>query len=84
MRKVNYKHAVYVENSHAMNVQLGHRSLATARKANNQWLLTAKGFCWIDETARKPNIFGFVEPSFMTVNNKVTARHKLQQIALMA
>ncbi len=83
MRKVQYKNAEFVESAIAMNLQAGGRSLATARKTGAAgWLLAARGFCWVDASARQANAFGFSDPAYMVVKHKVNARHALQALAI--
>lgn len=58
----------------------GKRRVAVARKNAHGWLMTATGFCWIDEAARKPNLFGIVNSSLWFVKSKREALREMKSI----
>ena len=59
----------------------GRNTIAVARlKGDGSWILTARNFCWIDEDARKPNTFGFIQPEFLSVRTKAQALKILKSL----
>jgi hypothetical protein len=65
-----------------MVVMSYNRPLAVARRYpyHPGWYLKAHGFSWTDPRARKPNVFGIVQPQFLQVATKREARKILAAI----
>ena len=44
------------------------------------WMVTARGFSWIDERAHKPNIMGKINPSLMVIKHARDVKHIMKDM----